>query len=58
MNPNAHPKSGPFGYPLLNLDYLGCGSFGEDSASTAADHASTYTFGVDNFATLTPDRTT
>jgi hypothetical protein len=42
---------------LLKADYLGCGSFGADSASSVADHASTYTFGVDNYATLTPDRT-
>jgi len=33
MNPNAHPKAGANHYPLLKLDYLGCGTFGEDSAS-------------------------
>jgi hypothetical protein len=37
---------------------LGCGVFEADSASTVADHGSTYTFGVYNLAVLTPGRTT
>lgn len=54
----AHATAGPNHYALLDYDYLGCGTFGEDDAESVADHTTTYAFGVANFDTLTTARTT
>lgn len=54
----AHATAGTNHYALLAYDYLGCGTFGEDDAESVADHTTTYSFGKENFATLTTARTT
>lgn len=54
----AHALAGTNHYALLDGDYLGCGSFGEDNAESVADHTNTYLFGINNYPALTPARTT
>lgn len=56
-NPEEHPKKESISYNLVDRVNKGCGKFGEDDVfSVEADRDSVRSYGMNNFYTLTSDR--